>query len=120
MAKENNRSTNNSAALATLAPEMGNVPPQAIELEESVLGALMLEADQLPVVQEYLSEDAFYKEEHRLIYRVINQLSSEREPIDLYTVTSRLKTNRELTKVGGASYLAQLTQRVGSAANIEF
>ena len=80
----------------------------------------MLEADQLPVVQEYLSEDAFYKEEHRLIYRVINQLSSEREPIDLYTVTSRLKTNRELTKVGGASYLAQLTQRVGSAANIEF
>ena len=120
MAKENNRSTNNSAALATLAPEMGNVPPQAIELEKSVLGALMLEADQLPVVQEYLSEDAFYKEEHRLIYRVINQLSSEREPIDLYTVTSRLKTNRELTKVGGASYLAQLTQRVGSAANIEF
>ena len=120
MAKENNRSTNNSAALATLAPEMGNVPPQAIELEESVLGALMLEADQLPVVQEYLSEDAFYKEEHRLIYRVRNQLSSEREPIDLYTVTSRLKTNRELTKVGGASYLAQLTQRVGSAANIEF
>lgn len=120
MAKENNRSTNNSAALATLAPEMGNVPPQAIELEESVLGALMLEADQLPVVQEYLSEDAFYKEENRLIYRTINQLSSERSAIDLYTVTSRLKSNRELTKVGGASYLAQLTQRVGSAANIEF
>lgn len=119
MTKDSNRSKN-SAALTTLAPEIGNVPPQAIELEESVIGALMLESDQLPIVQEYLTEEAFYKEEHRLIYRVINELSSEREPIDLYTVTSRLKSKRELTKVGGAAFLAQLTQRIGSAANIEF
>ena len=120
MAKESKISANNSAALAQLAPEMGNVPPQAIELEESVLGALMLEAELLPTVQEYLNEDAFYKEEHRLIYHVINDLSTEREPIDLYTVTNRLKSRRELTRVGGPTYLAQLTQRVGSAANVEF
>ena len=55
-----------------------------------------------------------------MIYRAIEELSSELKPIDLYTVTERLKVKKELKKVGGASYLAQLTQKVGSAANVEF
>ena len=61
-----------------------------------------------------------YKEEHRLIYRVMNELALAQQPIDLFTVTNQLKSKRELKKVGGANYLAQLTQRVGTAANIEF
>ena len=73
MAKDfNNRK--NSGAFAELAPEvLATVPPQAVELEEAVLGALMLEADKITEVQEYLTESSFYKEEHRLIYRVMNE-----------------------------------------------
>ena len=120
MAKDLN-SSKNSGAFAELAPEVvATVPPQAIELEEAVLGALMLESDKITEVQEYLTEASFYKEEHRLIYRVMNELAMAQQPIDIYTVTNQLKSKRELKKVGGANYLAQLTQRVGAAANIEF
>ena len=99
---------------------VGTVPPQAVELEQAVVGALMREKDSIISVQEYVSADAFYTEEHRTIYRAIESLSAELKPIDLYTVTERLKVRKELKKVGGAAYLANLTQKVGSAANVEF
>ena len=122
MAKEYNQSANNRAAYDKLtdAPIVGTVPPQAVELEEAVLGALMLEKDSIISVQEYITPSAFYTEEHRLIYKAIESLSAELKPIDLYTVTERLKVRKELKKVGGAAYLAQRTQKVGSAANVEF
>lgn len=120
MAKEYKQSSRNREAYEALVPEAGCVPPQAVELEEAVLGALMLENDSVSTVQEYLTEPAFYTEEHRLIYRSIEELSQARKPVDLYTVTERLRSKNELTKVGGAAYLAQLTQKVGSAANVEF
>ena len=110
MAKEFTPSASNRAAYdkMTDTPIAGVVPPQAVELEETVLGALMLEKDSIIAVQEYI------------IYKAIESLSAELKPIDLYTVTERLKARKELKKVGGAAYLAQLTQKVGSAANIEF
>ena len=120
MAKEYTPASRNREAFAAMTDTPGNVPPQAVELEEAVLGALMLEKDSIITVQEFLTADAFYTEEHRLIYRAIEELSTELKPIDLYTVTERLKVRKELQKVGGASYLAQLTQKVGSAANVEF
>ena len=121
MAKQYKKpSENNSEAYAQLTGLDGTVPPQAIELEQAVLGALMLEKDAIIEVQEYLREESFYTEEHRLIFQAIESLSAELKPIDLYTVTERLKSRRELKKVGGAAYLAQLTQKVGSAANVEF
>ncbi len=120
MAKDYNPSRRNREAFEALAETPGNVPPQAVELEEAVLGALMLEKDSIIAVQEYVTPDAFYTEEHRTIYKAIEELSMELKPIDLYTVTERLKGKKELKKVGGASYLAQLTQKVGSAANVEF
>ena len=120
MAKDYNPSQRNREAFEALPDTAGNVPPQAVELEEAVLGALMLEKDSIIAVQEYVTPDAFYTEEHRTIYRAIEELSMELKPIDLYTVTERLKAKKELKKVGGASYLAQLTQKVGSAANVEF
>ena len=122
MAREFTPSAANRAAYDKLseAPVSGTVPPQAVELEEAVLGALMLESDSIIAVQEYITADTFYTEEHRVIYRAIESLSAELKPIDLYTVTERLKVRKELKKVGGASYLAQLTQKVGSAANVEF
>ena len=122
MAKNYNPSANNRAAYEKLteATVTGVVPPQAIELEEAVLGALMLERDSIIAVQEYVRPDTFYTEEHKIIYSAIESLSTELKPIDLYTVTERLKVRGELKKVGGAAYLAQLTQKVGSAANVEF
>ena len=120
MAKEYTPSSRNREAFEAMTETAGNVPPQAVELEEAVLGALMLEKDSIIAVQEYITPEAFYTEEHRLIYKAIEELSMELKPIDLYTVTERLKAKKELKKVGGASYLAQLTQKVGSAANVEF
>ncbi len=112
------RGRNREAEQALL--DGGNVPPQATELEEAVLGALMLEKDSIIAVQEYIAAEAFYTDQHRTIYKAIEELSAELKPIDLYTVTDKLRSNRELTKVGGAAYLAKLTQKVDSAANVEF
>lgn len=120
MAKEYKQSSRNREAYYSLVPEAGCVPPQAVELEEAVLGALMLENDSISTVQEYLTEHAFYTEEHRLIYHAIEELANGRKPTDLYSVTEWLKSKRELTKVGGAAYLAKLTQKIGTAANVEF
>ncbi len=120
MAKQFTPSSQNREAYNRLTDVEGNVPPQAVELEQAVLGALMLERDSVIAVQEYVTSDAFYTEEHKLIYKAIEDLSRELKPVDLYTVTERLKVRGELKKVGGAAYLAQLTQKVASAANVEF
>ena len=121
MAKQYNKtSQNNSEAYRQLTDIEGTVPPQAVELEQAVLGALMLERDAIIEVQEYIKEETFYTEEHRLIFRAIQELSKEMKAIDLFTVTERLKAHKQLTKAGGAAYLAQLTQRVASAAHVEF
>ena len=121
MARDYKQSQKNREAYTALVPEAelgGLVPPQAVELEEAVLGALMLESDSVTTVQEYLSEDSFYTEEHRIIYHAINELATVGKPVDIYTVTEYLKANRQLTKVGGAAYLAKLTQKIGAAANV--
>ena len=110
----------NRESYEKMIEEGGLVPPQAIELEEAILGALMLERDSIIAVQEYLTADAFYKDTHRTIYRAIESLSAELSPIDLYTVTERLKQEGRLKEVGGATFLAGLTQRVGSAAHVEY
>ena len=121
MAKQYSKtSKNNSEAFEQLADLNGIAPPQAIELEQAVLGALLLEKDAIIDVQEYIGVDTFYTEEHRLIFKAIQELSTEMKAIDLYTVTERLKSQKLLTKAGGAGYLAQLTQRIASAAHVEF
>ena len=121
MAKQYNKySKNNQEAFEKLTGVEGTIPPQAVELEQAVLGALMLERDAIIDVQEYVKAETFYLEEHRTIFKAIQALSFEMKAIDLYTVTERLKAQKELQKVGGAVYLAELTQKVASAAHIEF
>lgn len=80
----------------------------------------MLEKDAVIEVQGLITPEAFYNEAHQIIYKAIVDLSMELKPIDLYTVTEKLKQIKKLTAVGGPSYLAQLTQKVGSAAHVEF
>ncbi|WP_158859557.1 replicative DNA helicase [Lunatibacter salilacus] len=99
---------------------LGKMPPQAVDLEEAVLGALMLEKDALTTVVDILSPESFYKDSHKLIYDSILDLFNEGEPIDLLTVTNQLRKNGKLELAGGAFYITELTSRVSSAANIEF
>jgi len=100
--------------------DLGKLPPQAIDLEESVLGALMLEKDALTNVIDILKPENFYKDANKEIYQSIIDLFNDSEPIDLLTVTSQLKKNGKLEYVGGSFYVTQLTTRVNSASNIEY
>jgi len=98
----------------------GKVQPQALPLEEAVLGALMLNKDALPIVLDILQADSFYSDAHQLIYKAILGLFDKSQPIDLLTVTEELKKNGELEAAGGPYYLVELTNRVASSANIEY
>ena len=98
----------------------GRVPPQAIDLEEVVLGAMMLEKNAVNSVIDMLTPDVFYKESHQLIFTAIKDLFGKSEPIDILTVTNQLKSSGNLEVVGGPYYISQLTNRVVSSANIEY
>jgi replicative DNA helicase len=99
---------------------VGKLPPQAIDLEEAVLGALMLEKDALTAVVDILKPESFYKESHKVIFSAILELFGDSQPIDLLTVTNKLRKNGQLEIAGGAFFITELTSKVSSAANIEF
>ncbi len=98
----------------------GRTPPQAVEIEEQVLGAMLLEKEAIPKVIEVLEEDAFHAEKNRRIYQAILALFEKSEPADCITVAEELRRQGQLEKIGGESYLVELTLRVTSAANVEY
>ena len=97
----------------------GKLPPQAVDLEEAVLGALMLESDPVNDVIDILRPDAFYKDAHQRIYAAIEELFGASDKIDILTVTQKLRSKGELDLVGGPYYISQLTNRVASTAHVE-
>ena len=98
----------------------GKIPPQALDLEEAVLGAMMIDKKGVDDVIDILHEDVFYKPAHRFIYEAIFKLFENSEPIDLLTVSNQLRKDEKLDSVGGDFYLIGLSQKVSSAAHIEF
>ncbi|WP_196888537.1 replicative DNA helicase [Aureivirga sp. CE67] len=100
--------------------EQGKVPPQALDLEEAVLGAMMIDKKGVDDVIDILHADVFYKEGHKHIYEAIYNLFENSEPTDLLTVSNQLRKNGKLDVIGGDLYLINLTQKVSSAAHIEF
>lgn len=100
--------------------EYGKVPPQAIELEEAVLGALMLDKDAINHVLDVLKADSFYKPEHQEVFEAALQLFEDQQPIDILTITNTLRQRGKLDFVGGPYFISSLTNRVASAANIEY
>lgn len=98
----------------------GKLPPQARELEEAVLGAIMLDKDALPTVLEILNAESFYVDAHQEIYKAMLSLFEHSKPIDLLTVTEELKRMGKLEGIGGPYQLVELTKRVASSANIEY
>ena len=103
-----------------LLNSQGRIPPQAVDLEEVVLGALMLEKEAVNAVIDILTPEVFYKEAHQLIFAAIKDLFTKSEPIDILPVTNHLKSPNDLDAAGGAYYISQLTNRVVSSANIEY
>jgi replicative DNA helicase len=97
----------------------GKVPPQAKELEEAVLGAIMLEKSAFDTVVEILKPECFYLEGHQRIYRAMQGLAQKSQPIDILTVVEELKFRQELEVIGGPYYVTKLTNAVVSSANIE-
>jgi len=103
-----------------LGLDMGKKPPQALDIEEAVLGALMLESGVVTDVMGILTPDCFYKEAHRKIFSAIVSLSLRHDPVDILTVAEELKKEQQLEEVGGPFYLSQLSNRVGAAAHIDY
>jgi replicative DNA helicase len=100
--------------------ELGRVQPQATDLEQAVLGAMMLEKNAVTAVIDSLKPQTFYDPRHQFIYGAILELFGTSSPIDLLTVTNKLKERGELEAAGGLAYISQLTSRIGSSAHIEY
>ena len=98
----------------------GHIQPQAPEVEKAVLGALMIDKDAYVEVCEILRAESFYEPRHQKIYAAIQQLTVDEKPVDLLTVTEQLSKNGDLDEVGGPGYIADLSSRVATSANIEY
>ncbi|PYG89099.1 replicative DNA helicase [Ruminiclostridium sufflavum DSM 19573] len=97
---------------------LGRIPPQSIEAEQSVLGSMLIDKEVVPVVMEILKPEDFYRPDHREIYNVIIELFDRAQPIDLITVSERLKTHGKLELVGGLEYLSNIAIEVPTTANV--
>src|SRR3989337_3220331 len=95
------------------------VPPHSAEAEESVLGALLLDRDAIIAVAEFLKPDDFYDDRHREIYECALELYEDRIPIDVLTISERLKKRKVLKKIGGVSFLVEIANKVPTAAHVE-
>jgi replicative DNA helicase len=98
----------------------GKVQPHALDLEEAVLGAIILESNYVPKIELILPSDAFYHPSHKTVYKSILSLKNAKFNVDLLTVIDKLRSNQELDKIGGAYFVTELTNKVTSSANVEF
>ncbi len=119
MAKQNTK-TYKKNPVFDINEQLGKLPPQSVDIEMDVLGALMLERGKDIVVLDILKPESFYKAEHQKIFKAIQDLSVNHQPIDYHTIIEKLKQNGDLDEVGGPSYVVSLSSRVGSAAHIEY
>lgn len=115
--------SNNAAQRAprkVIELDKGKLPPQALEMEDAVLGAMLIDNTAIGEVIDILSPESFYKEQHRLIYASIKMLFGDSQPIDMLTVANDLRQKGQLESVGGEYYLVQLSQKVSSSAHSEY
>lgn len=120
MEKTQSYTSTNTRNGNVISLQKGKIPPQAVDLEEVVLGAMLIDKKGVDEVIDILKTEAFYKESHQIIFSAIKSLFEEGEPIDLLTVSSYLKKEKKLDSIGGDFYLIQLTQKVSSSAHIEY
>ena len=118
--EKNSPRTNKGRKTSPNLDEVGRLQPQARELEEAVLGALMLEKDAYSVISDILRPESFYDETHKMIFAAIQDLAVQQKPIDMLTVVEQLRKRGELDAVGGPFYIAQLSGKVVSTAHLEY
>lgn len=109
-----------SENIANAANEIGKVPPQARDLEEAVLGSMMIDQDSLDESVGTLNIDCFYDPRHKIVFEAISKLYNENKPVDILSVAERMREDGTLDKVGGAQFLAGLTSMIGSGAHMEY
>jgi replicative DNA helicase len=109
-----------AASLETIGLEIGNKPPQALDVEEAVLGAMLVEPSTIDEAMEELTASCFYDPRHADIFEAMRSLQNEHVPIDIITVTDRLRAQGKLEGVGGTQALAVLSQKIGAAAHMEY
>ncbi|MDR0683450.1 MAG: replicative DNA helicase [Dysgonamonadaceae bacterium] len=114
------RNARNNKKTSKNTEETGRVQPQARELEEAILGALMLEKDAYSMIGEILTPQSFYDKTHELIFTAIQNLAIQQKPIDMLTVVDQLRKSGDIETVGGVPYIAQLSQKVVSSAHLEY
>ncbi len=119
-----NYSKRNNSGKSRKEPDLytdgGRIVPRDKDLEEAVLGALMLEKDAYTIVCDILKPDSFYEPANRKVYEAIQTLGAGQRPIDMLTVTEQMRLNGTLDEVGGPAFIAELTGRVSSAAHVEY
>lgn len=120
MEKTQSYTSTNTRNGNVISLQKGKIPPQAVDLEEVVIGAMLIDKKGVDEVIDILKPEAFYKESHQKIFSAIKSLFEKGEPIDLLTVSSYLKKEKQLDSIGGDFYLIQLTQKVSSSAHIEY
>ena len=96
------------------------VPPQDVDSEKALLGSVMLKADALFEIMDFIKEECFYSEKHRIIFKTMMELFSKKDPIDLLTLATKLKEKKVFDQIGGNKYLTELVNMVPSSANIEY
>ena len=109
-----------AADLDSIGLEMGNKPPQALDAEEAVLGAMLIEPSCVDMAMEELTAQCFYDQKHRMIFEAMNTLVLDHTSVDIITVSNQLKAKGNLEIVGGPVMLAGLSEKVGSAAHMEY
>ena len=120
VSNKNSKRSPQTTIIKVGANEMGKLPPQAQEFEDSVLGALMIEKEAFGTVADLLRPEVFYKDQNRLVFEAIRELAVNDQPIDILSVGEKLKSKGTLEKAGGAVYLADLTRRVASTAHLHY
>ena len=118
--QKNSRKKSQAANLDAIGLEMGNKPPQALDVEEAVLGAMLLEQSCVDLAMEELQPSCFYDPKHRMVFEAMSSLVLDHTSVDIITVSNRLKEKGNLDAVGGPAVLALLTEKVGSAAHMEY
>ena len=115
-----NKKKDQGVNLDALGLEMGNKPPQALDVEEAVLGAMLIEPAAVDEAMDELAPSCFYDPRHRMIFEAMSELVNEHIAVDLLTVSNKLREKENLEAVGGAMALSELSMKVGAAAHMEF
>jgi len=110
----------NGGSPVSIVTSIERVPPQNLDAEQGVLGSMLLDRDAIARVVELLRAEDFYRDAHRRIYETMTELFERGEPVDLITVTDRLRDKGQLDDVGGAAYITSLLNSVPTAANVEY